>query len=500
VKKENIAFFVLAFLSALAPANAAEQSKKITLWVGAYENKPKIYTDASGKAAGFHKDILEYIAGKEGWEINYVWGSWTECLNKLEKNQLDIMPDVAISEKRKKKYVFNDESVLFNWARVYAAQDRKAGNFLDLKGKKIAVMDGSIHTTGIDGIKSLTKKFDIPCEFIEVPDYSAVFELLDKGKADFGITNRTFGNANEKKYKVYRTPIIFNPADIRFAFPVKAALTARLRERIDFHMKKLKENPDSPYYVFLEKYFGITAEKEKLPKWLAYMLYAIIPLILLLAGTVAISRKQIRNKTRELNESQIEVIDRLGKAIEYRDNYTGRHISIVSEICYLIGKQLGMTQKECDVLKKAATMHDVGKMAIADDILLKPGGLNDTEWIKMKKHSAIGANMLSNGKSAIIKTAECIALYHHEKWDGSGYPRGMSGKKIPLVARICTVADVFDALISKRPYKDAWPLKKSINEIIKRKGEHFDPEIINAFIKILPEIISEFNLNGTSAG
>ncbi|MCD6311025.1 MAG: HD domain-containing protein, partial [Elusimicrobia bacterium] len=187
-------------------------------------------------------------------------------------------------------------------------------------------------------------------------------------------------------------------------------------------------------------------------------------------------------------------------AIEYRDNYTGRHISIVSEICYLIGKQLGMTQKECDVLKKAATMHDVGKMAIADDILLKPGGLNDTEWIKMKKHSAIGANMLSNGKSAIIKTAECIALYHHEKWDGSGYPRGISGKKIPLVARICTVADVFDALISKRPYKDAWPLKKSINEIIKRKGEHFDPEIINAFIKILPEIISEFNLNGTSAG
>ncbi|MBA3065954.1 HD domain-containing protein [bacterium] len=260
-------------------------------------------------------------------------------------------------------------------------------------------------------------------------------------------------------------------------------------------MKELKKNPDSLYYTSLEKYFGITEQKAKLPKWLSYFLYAAIPLVLILAAAIIVSRKQIKNKTKELSESQMEVIDRLGKALEYRDNYTGRHINIVSEICYLIGKEIALSQDECDILKKAVTMHDVGKMAISDSILLKPGSLNKDEWIKMKKHSAIGANMLSKGRSKIIKTAETIALYHHEQWDGNGYPRAIKGKLIPVAARICTVADVFDALISKRPYKEPWPLKKSVNEILERKGTHFDPGIVDAFMKILPQIIIQFNLN-----
>ncbi|MEA2082466.1 MAG: HD domain-containing phosphohydrolase, partial [Elusimicrobiota bacterium] len=333
---------------------------------------------------------------------------------------------------------------------------------------------------------------------IEVPSYDAVFKLLDKGKADFGITNSTFGNANEKKYKVCRTPIIFNPSDIRFAFPIKAAITPELVKRIDFHMKKLKENPDSPYYASLEKHFGIAIKKPNLPEWLSYIFYIGTSLILLLTIAILVFRKQIKNKTKDLRESQMEVIDRLGKAIEYRDNYTGKHIHIVSEICYLTAKEMGIPQDECDILKKAATMHDIGKMAIADKILLKPGSLNTKEWDQMKKHSSIGANMLSKGKSKIIKTAECIALYHHEKWDGSGYPRGIKGKRIPIAARICTVADVFDALISKRPYKEPWPLKKSVDEILERKDSHFDPLIVDAFIRILPQIIRNFGLEKTN--
>ncbi|MDO9514070.1 MAG: transporter substrate-binding domain-containing protein [Elusimicrobiota bacterium] len=478
-----------------APVIKAEATGKITLWVGAYENNPKIYKDNDGKAAGFYKDTLDYIAQKEGWEIKYVWATWEECLDKLGKNQLDIMPDVAISAERQKKYAFNSESFLTNWARVYAASGQEADNFLDLKNKKIAVMAGSIHTDGITGIKNLIRGFDISCEFIEAVDYRSVFELLDRGKADFGIVNRTFGNANAKKYKVHRTQIIFNPSDLRFAFPPEAALTPRLIERIDFHLKQLKAKAGSPYYVSLEKHFGISVEKVPLPKWLSYLLYAGLPLILILAGAVIITRKQIRDKTKELDESQGEVIDRLGKAIEYRDNYTGRHISIVSEICYLIGRDLGLSQKECDILKKAATMHDIGKMAIEDAILLKPGSLSGDEWEKMKKHSSLGADMLSQGNSQILKTAESIALYHHERWDGSGYPRKIKGKSIPLAARICTVADVFDALISKRPYKEAWTLQKSIDEILLRKGSHFDPKIVEAFLEILPQITRQFSLD-----
>ncbi|MBU3955252.1 transporter substrate-binding domain-containing protein, partial [bacterium] len=131
IKAKKVLIFILSFLSVCVSSGAKEQTNKITLWVGAYENSPKIYKDSDGKAAGFHKDILDYIATKEGWEINYVWGSWAECVDKLEKNQLDIMPDVAISEEREKKYAFNSENVLANWARVYSARGVNAENFLN---------------------------------------------------------------------------------------------------------------------------------------------------------------------------------------------------------------------------------------------------------------------------------------------------------------------------------------------------------------------------------
>jgi putative two-component system response regulator len=144
-------------------------------------------------------------------------------------------------------------------------------------------------------------------------------------------------------------------------------------------------------------------------------------------------------------------------------------------------------------------MHDVGKIAIGDDILLKPDKLTTGEFETIKEHTTLGAEMLAEGKSEIIKMAETIALYHHERWDGQGYPRGLREKQIPLVARICKVADVFDALISERPYKKPWPVKEAVNEIIIRKGTHFDPKIVSAFIKILPDLIKKFNLKEAPA-
>ena len=145
-------------------------------------------------------------------------------------------------------------------------------------------------------------------------------------------------------------------------------------------------------------------------------------------------------------------------------------------------------------MKESVAMHDIGKLAISDSILLKPGKLTSAEWEEMKLHTEYGAKMLADGNSAIIKMAETVAISHHEKWDGTGYPFGLKGQEIPIYGRICAIADVFHALISRRPYKEAWTVKDATDEIVRTKDSHFDPEIVKAFLMILPEIRRSYDL------
>ena len=199
---------------------------------------------------------------------------------------------------------------------------------------------------------------------------------------------------------------------------------------------------------------------------------------------------ELQSAQKQLHESRLQVVRRLGRAAEFRDNETGLHIIRMSKIAALMAESVGMNDEGCDLLLNAAPMHDIGKIGIPDEILLKPGSLESSEWRIMQTHTQIGAEILSGDDSKLLGMAREIALSHHEKWDGSGYPYGLKGDRIPLVGRVCALADVFDALTSERPYKDAWSEKDAIEYVVSQSGRHFDPSLVEHFLALLPKITS----------
>ena len=197
---------------------------------------------------------------------------------------------------------------------------------------------------------------------------------------------------------------------------------------------------------------------------------------------------KVEERTRELKDSQLDIIRRLAQAAEFRDNDTGLHIVRMSQYCAKFGEVLGLNDKQCELLLNASPLHDVGKIGIPDNILLKPGPLTAEEYEIMKTHTTIGSQLLSGSPSAVMKMAQTIALTHHEKWDGNGYPKRLKGSDIPLVGQICSVCDVFDALTSHRPYKKAWTTQEAIDEMVRQKDKQFVAHLVERFIDILPEI------------
>ena len=199
--------------------------------------------------------------------------------------------------------------------------------------------------------------------------------------------------------------------------------------------------------------------------------------------------KRVRQRTRDLHDTRLAIIHRLGRAGEYRDNETGMHVIRMSKSSQRLALAAGLSKSHAEMILQASPMHDVGKIGIPDAILLKPGKLNPDEFEIMKTHAAIGADIIGDFDSGLMRVAREIALTHHEKWDGSGYPNNLKGKNIPIEGRICAICDVFDALTSRRPYKDAWPIEKAIALINENSGSHFDPELVRLFNQILPDVI-----------
>ena len=197
---------------------------------------------------------------------------------------------------------------------------------------------------------------------------------------------------------------------------------------------------------------------------------------------------KVEQRARELRETRLEVIRRLSRAAEFRDDDTGMHITRMSHYSAMIAKSADFSDAECELLLNAAPMHDIGKIGIPDDVLLKPGKLDGDEWKIMQSHTVLGARILEGSHAPIMKMARSIALSHHEKWDGSGYPDGRSGEDIPVMARICALADVFDALTSERPYKKAWTVDDAINLIREEAGKQFDPNLVPAFLAVEDDI------------
>lgn len=209
---------------------------------------------------------------------------------------------------------------------------------------------------------------------------------------------------------------------------------------------------------------------------------------LLLADRAAQLAAEVRSATAEIHARELETILRLARAAEFRDPETGAHIQRMAHFSRLIARNLGCDAHTQDLVLQAAPMHDVGKLGTPDHILLKPGKLTPEEFEIMKRHAAIGWEILKDSSSPMLQMAAEIAHSHHEKFDGSGYPRGLAGSAIPLVGRIVAVADVFDALTSVRPYKKAWDVARALEFIAEGRGVHFDPDCVAAFFAAEAEV------------
>lgn len=207
--------------------------------------------------------------------------------------------------------------------------------------------------------------------------------------------------------------------------------------------------------------------------------------------------ERVKERTKELDAARLDILSRLARAAEYRDHDTGRHTQRVGYLVEHLARKLGVPDHKAELLGRAAPLHDVGKIGVPDDILLKPGRLTKQEFEIMKQHVRVGVKLLTNGRSELIRLAELVALTHHERWNGSGYPRGLKGDEIPLAGQLVAVADVFDTLVHRRPYKEPWPIEQAVQEIKNQSGHWFNPVVVEAFLQVLkdePQLLSDRDL------
>lgn len=293
------------------------KQQQITVRVGFYENPPKLFTAEDGTIQGFWPDLVHAIANEEGWEVIWVPGSWEENLARLESGEIDIMPDVAWNQARSQTFDFADEKVLVSWSRLYAHTDENIETILDLEGKTVAGLTGSVNYDGAEGVKDIVSQFDIQVTFLDLNNYTEVFEAIQNGSADAGVTNKDFGNQNERNYNnIERTPFIFQPAYITFAFPKNRTLTPRLIEVMNAHIHVLKSDNDSIYYQSLHKHLEVEAAEttqtvEVMTAQERNILFGGAGVILFLLATSYIFRREVQRQTAKLQNLNAELEERV---------------------------------------------------------------------------------------------------------------------------------------------------------------------------------------------
>ena len=251
----------------------------------------------------------------------------------------------------------------------------------------------------------------------------------------------------------------------------------------------------SIYLAFMLPMLGISTvwfflQSEKIYTITALMVSMAIFYYFFTARRYSLNYTRIIVEKERVIQSRYELLQRLSKAAELRDNDTGMHIMRMSKYCYLLSQQSGQGEAFSEAMLHASSMHDIGKIGISDNILLKPGKLTDEEFAIMETHAAAGKDILEGSESEIISLSESIAYTHHEKHDGTGYPRGLKGEEIPIEGRIVAICDVFDALVSDRPYKKAWKSEDAFTHIKEQAGKHFDPDLVAYFLEIKNEIVN----------
>ncbi|MBN2436398.1 MAG: transporter substrate-binding domain-containing protein [Spirochaetes bacterium] len=302
--KTSIIRVFLLFI-ALYSAGIMAQNVDRPLRVGLYNNYPKIYRDKNNEAKGVFPAILKEIADAEGWQIEYRFGTWDECLGMLERGEIDIMPDVAASEQRRKLYDFHQKPVLTSWGCIYTKKKPEINSVPDLQGKTVAVLKGSILTDGEDGIYNLVKRYDVDCNFVEADDYKGVFDLVRSGEADAGVVNRFFGTAFDDEYGLQLNNFIFYPTSLGFAFPKGADYNTVLSVKIDLYLDLWHSNMDSVYYRILTEHN--LYPKKKMPLWVGPLIAGLTGLIILFIILALLLRWQVSRKTRLLLQANAKL-------------------------------------------------------------------------------------------------------------------------------------------------------------------------------------------------
>lgn len=293
--KKPLILFLILFLQLNIPCRLFGTS---SIRVGIYNNHPLIFSDVQGRGKGIFADILEYVAAKEGWELNYVAGTFQECLSRLETHEIDILCAIAFSTDRDMVYDFTTEDLITNWGQLYTARDSGINAITDLKGKKLAVLKGDIHS---HAFFQMIKGFGIQCEIIETESYPSILELISTHEVDAGVVNRLVGLKYKDTYfveSVKKTNIIFNPIKIHFA--VSQGKNQDLISLLDKHIKSLKGTKGSVYYKSLEGLFGSASPSRVFPSWVKYALMAGLVLVVVLFFGNLVLRARVRAKTREL--------------------------------------------------------------------------------------------------------------------------------------------------------------------------------------------------------
>lgn len=363
---------IFVFISMLTDHSTAQTNDtKLIVKVGVYENKPKIFTDENGNVAGFWYELIEHIAKKENWDVRYVHGTWNENLERLKDNRINIMPDVAYTQKRAQIYKFSAFSVLMSWSRVYVSKTNSLiQSITDLKNKKIAVLEGSVNFIGSDGIKEIVDNFNIDCTFIEFDNYDKAFRAVEDGLADACVTNRNYGDKNDDKFNLKKTAIVFQPISMKFAFTKDGPQTQILSEKLDYQLKKLINDNNSIYYQLLERYFeSEIAEKtvEIFPKWIKTTLKSVGFLLIFLLLVIYISRIQVKRKTYEIeiknreigkSEAQLRTLLETIPDLVWLKDPDGKYISCNKKFERFFGA------KEADIIGK--TDYDFVDTELAD--------------------------------------------------------------------------------------------------------------------------------------
>ncbi|MGD8383453.1 MAG: transporter substrate-binding domain-containing protein, partial [Syntrophobacterales bacterium] len=335
-----------------------------SLKVGVHDNQPLAFVDADGQARGFLIDILEYVGAKEGWRIDYIPGSLTECLERLRRGEIDLAVGIEYSRERNEVYDFTYEEIFSDWGVVYAQEDSDINQIVNLDNKKIAVVHNDIH---YHNLRNLAEQLKLECRFIEAYEYDAVLKLIERKKVDAGVVNRLYGLEYETNYIVSRSPIIFSHTEIHFAAPKKKH--RELIRAIDKHLGPLKRDKNSIYHQLLDKWTPANV-KWQLPKWFKGILAAAGGLLLLFFVTGLILRTQVKAKTAELfvvnEEMRAEIAER--KRVEEALRLTQFSVDKAADSAFWMGpdarfiyvndaacSSLGYSRKEL----LGMTVHDI---------------------------------------------------------------------------------------------------------------------------------------------